>query len=322
MFFFFFFLMIRRPPRSTHCISSAASDVYKRQALYSGKQQIELITKTIAESIQNKSGNQESVLELLISYSLWGNMVDLSLHNSTDKDLSSLITCDVEQIKVLNKNIIANDMPNLISLIVKTKPNRVDFILDNASFELFTDLILGFYLIQMGLTKQIVWHVKSIPWFVSDATEYDVQFLIQYCIESEDNFVKSFGKICQNYIDSKVWVMHLNNFWTTPYDFIEVGEIDNELNLFLQQSDLVIFKGDLNYRKLVEDRKWDPTTSFEVATGGKNFLPNTNFAIVRTVKADTISGLQKGLAEELQKVDCYWMNAGSYGVIQMRYKYN
>jgi len=23
--------MIRRPPRSTHCISSAASDVYKRQ---------------------------------------------------------------------------------------------------------------------------------------------------------------------------------------------------------------------------------------------------------------------------------------------------
>ena len=26
------FLMIRRPPRSTHCISSAASDVYKRQA--------------------------------------------------------------------------------------------------------------------------------------------------------------------------------------------------------------------------------------------------------------------------------------------------
>eukprot|EP00825_Cyclidium_porcatum_P023496 TRINITY_DN2587_c0_g2_i6.p1 TRINITY_DN2587_c0_g2~~TRINITY_DN2587_c0_g2_i6.p1 ORF type:complete len:109 (-),score=26.64 TRINITY_DN2587_c0_g2_i6:9-335(-) len=26
--------MIRRPPRSTHCISSAASDVYKRQFLY------------------------------------------------------------------------------------------------------------------------------------------------------------------------------------------------------------------------------------------------------------------------------------------------
>ncbi|VTU60763.1 hypothetical protein AMBR_DPAELIID_02781 [Lacticaseibacillus rhamnosus] len=32
-FFFFFFLMIRRPPRSTQGVSSAASDVYKRQAV-------------------------------------------------------------------------------------------------------------------------------------------------------------------------------------------------------------------------------------------------------------------------------------------------
>eukprot|EP00825_Cyclidium_porcatum_P017053 TRINITY_DN19903_c0_g1_i1.p3 TRINITY_DN19903_c0_g1~~TRINITY_DN19903_c0_g1_i1.p3 ORF type:complete len:101 (-),score=18.55 TRINITY_DN19903_c0_g1_i1:262-564(-) len=31
IFDIFFFQMIRRPPRSTHCISSAASDVYKRQ---------------------------------------------------------------------------------------------------------------------------------------------------------------------------------------------------------------------------------------------------------------------------------------------------
>eukprot|EP00831_Metopus_contortus_P031988 TRINITY_DN2595_c0_g1_i4.p1 TRINITY_DN2595_c0_g1~~TRINITY_DN2595_c0_g1_i4.p1 ORF type:complete len:137 (-),score=10.82 TRINITY_DN2595_c0_g1_i4:229-639(-) len=30
-FHFFFFLMIRRPPRSTQGVSSAASDVYKRQ---------------------------------------------------------------------------------------------------------------------------------------------------------------------------------------------------------------------------------------------------------------------------------------------------
>eukprot|EP00831_Metopus_contortus_P049062 TRINITY_DN40292_c0_g1_i1.p1 TRINITY_DN40292_c0_g1~~TRINITY_DN40292_c0_g1_i1.p1 ORF type:complete len:111 (-),score=25.20 TRINITY_DN40292_c0_g1_i1:141-473(-) len=31
---FFFFLMIRRPPRSTQGVSSAASDVYKRQKLF------------------------------------------------------------------------------------------------------------------------------------------------------------------------------------------------------------------------------------------------------------------------------------------------
>ena len=32
-FFLFFFVMIRRPPRSTQGRSSAASDVYKRQAV-------------------------------------------------------------------------------------------------------------------------------------------------------------------------------------------------------------------------------------------------------------------------------------------------
>eukprot|EP00657_Telonema_sp_P-1_P008275 TRINITY_DN29146_c0_g1_i1.p1 TRINITY_DN29146_c0_g1~~TRINITY_DN29146_c0_g1_i1.p1 ORF type:complete len:117 (+),score=25.41 TRINITY_DN29146_c0_g1_i1:41-391(+) len=35
---FFFFLMIRRPPRSTQSRSSAASDVYKRQALSAGNE--------------------------------------------------------------------------------------------------------------------------------------------------------------------------------------------------------------------------------------------------------------------------------------------
>src|SRR5665647_3915231 len=36
--YFFFFLMIRRPPRSTPLYSSAASDVYKRQAPDGGVQ--------------------------------------------------------------------------------------------------------------------------------------------------------------------------------------------------------------------------------------------------------------------------------------------
>eukprot|EP00825_Cyclidium_porcatum_P013660 TRINITY_DN17231_c0_g1_i1.p1 TRINITY_DN17231_c0_g1~~TRINITY_DN17231_c0_g1_i1.p1 ORF type:complete len:107 (+),score=31.13 TRINITY_DN17231_c0_g1_i1:105-425(+) len=41
--------MIRRPPRSTHCISSAASDVYKRQDIFNTKiqsvEEVEKLTK-------------------------------------------------------------------------------------------------------------------------------------------------------------------------------------------------------------------------------------------------------------------------------------
>ena len=37
--------MIRRPPRSTHCISSAASDVYKRQVTIRDHDQVESFLK-------------------------------------------------------------------------------------------------------------------------------------------------------------------------------------------------------------------------------------------------------------------------------------
>eukprot|EP00825_Cyclidium_porcatum_P011068 TRINITY_DN15663_c0_g1_i2.p1 TRINITY_DN15663_c0_g1~~TRINITY_DN15663_c0_g1_i2.p1 ORF type:complete len:238 (+),score=10.86 TRINITY_DN15663_c0_g1_i2:79-792(+) len=42
--------MIRRPPRSTHCISSAASDVYKRQGLYKEKEELPSTKKLLEEN--------------------------------------------------------------------------------------------------------------------------------------------------------------------------------------------------------------------------------------------------------------------------------
>ena len=55
--------MIRRPPRSTHCISSAASDVYKRQGegndLYTNRH-IAIDGKTICGAINADKLVQES----------------------------------------------------------------------------------------------------------------------------------------------------------------------------------------------------------------------------------------------------------------------
>ena len=46
--------MIRRPPRSTHCISSAASDVYKRQKddLFKISKDIEKEMKVAADLLE------------------------------------------------------------------------------------------------------------------------------------------------------------------------------------------------------------------------------------------------------------------------------
>ena len=64
--------MIRRPPRSTHCISSAASDVYKRQDMYPGMaktareegfEEIADWFETLAKAEKSHAGKFQKTLE-------------------------------------------------------------------------------------------------------------------------------------------------------------------------------------------------------------------------------------------------------------------
>jgi len=52
--------MIRRPPRSTHCISSAASDVYKRQELH----RLRVNAALVGESLLRAADLEAKVREL------------------------------------------------------------------------------------------------------------------------------------------------------------------------------------------------------------------------------------------------------------------
>lgn len=90
-------------------------------------------------------------------------------------------------------------------------------------------------------------------------------------------------------------------------------EVDLQLFQYLSEAHLIIFKGDLNYRKLVGDMNWDPTDDFLTCLRG--FQP-TNLCTLRTVKADVICGLKQGKAEELSRLNPKWMETGEYGLIK------
>lgn len=99
---------------------------------------------------------------------LWGNSTDLSLLiDMNEDDIKKLQSTGGEHLAATEKNILGNDL-NRVWEIVSSWPNggRVDFVLDNGGFELFTDLVYADWLLQSGLCTQIRFHGKRIPWFV------------------------------------------------------------------------------------------------------------------------------------------------------------
>jgi hypothetical protein len=94
-------------------------------------------------------------------------------------------------------------------------------------------------------------------------------------------------------------------------------QISPELYSTMSQSKFLIFKGDLNYRKLVGDLRWPLNERFEIALRG--FQP-TSFVVLRTCKADVQLEIDQKLAQQVKKLDPKWMTNGKWGVIQTFYK--
>lgn len=90
-------------------------------------------------------------------------------------------------------------------------------------------------------------------------------------------------------------------------------EIAPDLYEIMKQSKLIIFKGDLNYRKLTSDLAWPPETPFAAILRG--FAP-APFVVLRTLKAEVVGGLRPGMVERLTAEDKNWMVNGKYAVIQ------
>lgn len=105
----------------------------------------------------------------------------------------------------------------------------------------------------------------------------------------------------------------LANFWCGPFDFPSLPKQDPTLLSELQKSDLVIFKGDLNYRKLTSDATWPADTPFEVALGDLN--GRIPILSLRTCKADVVVGLKSGEAEALDAKDPKWRVNGKWALI-------
>ena len=294
------------------------------------------IFKTDLSPSEYTKAEEEFFLELC-EICLWGNATDLSLlTNLTYEDIQKLQGSKAR--KAAESNILVNDLPKAFSSLKKSQSknaggagNRIDFILDNAGFELFVDLILAGFLLASGIAEVVVLHPKSIPWFVSDVIPQDfvellnaladpVKFYEALASEDEKLGQKSAASLPLSEEEvSNIKAMHEhwsslhndgkliirpNRFWTHAGSYWRMQDSAPKLYEDLRQSDLVILKGDLNGRKLLGDVMWGPTTRYEEAIGplGKKGS-GLRILQLRTCKADTVVGLPPGEDERLRKTE-------------------
>jgi hypothetical protein len=224
---------------------------------------------------------EEAVFIDMCEICLWGNATDLSLlTNLSHDDLQKLQGSQAR--KASEKNILVNDLSKAFKLLHTAqksgkKERRVDFILDNAGFELFVDLILAGYLLSVGLATTVVLHPKTIPWFVSDVVPKDFSDLLtaladpKSFYESATDEDKSKGvtppPLSNKELDElkflfNRWagfhaegqlVIRPNTFWTEGGSYWRLPGTAPDLFNDLKEAELCIFKGDLNYRKLTAD---------------------------------------------------------------------
>lgn len=291
----------------------------------------EVLTTQLSKSLE------KDTLKLLFSefidISLWGNATDLSLlaGNVTLEDIQS-VQGEANR-KKNEENILVNDLSDAWEYLLKSesKEKRLDIVLDNSGFELFADLIFSLFALDSGLVSEIHLHCKQIPWFVSDVMPKDFSILLKQLIDpkfygsisNKENLraISAVQERITNYHKSDKIVIKSHPFWTLDDKYWTIPKFD-DLYKDLLASNLVIFKGDLNYRKLTGDVQWDPTTPF---TTSIQQLATSKLPVLslRTCKADVVVGLPKGLNEELiekyksmgNEKGEFWSSSGKWAVI-------
>jgi len=193
---------------------------------------------------------------LAVEISLWGNQMDLSLWPVSTTASNEKSQQDQRQQQqeafgaVLEKAkdyLLQDDTHLLQSLcdkLLNDGGGNIDIIVDNAGFELVTDLALADFLVAHGIANCVTFQVKSHPTFVSDAMEADlletVKFLSQLD-ELKHPHCHRAGVRWKNFLLNKQWKCSSPNFWVLGQAMWEME--DSLYKYFMDHCDLAIVKG-------------------------------------------------------------------------------
>lgn len=232
----------------------------------------------------------------ILSACLWGNRADLGFQ---------IIAGRTEA-----QGLLVDDTRALWSHVRDHQPGRVNLIADNAARELLPDLMLLDYVLANGLATEAVLYLKPAPYYVSDATTHDANAALRRLIDGPKAASEAGHRLWRACTTGELKVQ-THDFFCAPHGF---HDMPADLSAELAGARLTLLKGDLNYRRLVGDRFWPATTSFESLTG---YFPGP-VAALRTCKSEVAVGLSAEVAAQLDDAEPSWRVSGTRAVIQFR----
>ena len=241
---------------------------------------------------------------------LWGNRADLSLSGGK-------VTAAPMEDQADETTLLADDISLLWSSSVfqsgASTGQEIGIVLDNCGLELCTDLVLADILLSSGVAAKVTLFAKEHPVFVSDALPKDVQTHLERLAQWQgtDRPVDMLPLLSSGKL-----VIKSHSFFTSGFSYEEMSREAPDLFQEFGRQNLMIFKGDANYRRLMGERQWSVTESFAKVV---EYLPSSSLAI-RTLKYPLSCGATEEAITQakLKYGEKEWDCIGKCGVIHFK----
>lgn len=248
--------------------------------------------------VQQVGGSLPERAVQTLKYTLWGNRIDLSLSNVAAKGTEAGA-----------EHLLADDSVAAVDALLKEPDGTVHVIMDNAGTEQAADFILADLLLQEGLARRVVLHVKMHPVLVSDVIVADVHRMLE-AMAGRGGDVAALAQRLQDEIDMGRLSIVPDFFWNTDG---RLWELPPALHVPFKNASLIIAKGDINYRRMTNDAIWPADASLADALSSRFPAP---LLLLRTLKSDTLVGVPADVQRRLDADESDWRTSGTYGVIQ------
>lgn len=236
----------------------------------------------------------------VLASSLWGNRADLGFRLSAGtRGLGEPVP-----------GLVADDSAALWDVLGRGRPGTVCLVADNAGPELLPDLVLAEHLLRTGRAASVLLHLKPYPYYVSDATTADVLACLDR-MTAASGHAAGVGERLREAITGGRLVLRAHPFSCAPHPY---PDMPADLRGDFASATLTLMKGDLNYRRLVQDRHWPATVPFAEVTA---YFPGP-VAALRTLKSDVVTGLAPRTAAGLDAAGGAWRTSGTHGLVQVR----